>query len=282
MPRGFSDYDSARIQGRLWTPQAPALALWLDAADPATVTADSNGVSAWKDKTGLLSDYTQTTNSKKPALVRHVASGGLPALSFDGTDDILESTTGITSGTYTGILTLFYAATRSSTSGLSSLFVERVGANFCAWEWSYGPNYIGYGGERCKTHSNTDRTMNFMGPARFNGIAGKGGIICQTHEPAKKDVARMNGFEFSSELAVYRPAEVPNIDGTAGSSIGGQPFTQTYSLGFWPGQVCEIIAMTGTLPSRDRDMIEGYLGWKWGYRLDAAHPYANRPPLIGD
>jgi hypothetical protein len=32
----------------------------------------------------------------------------------------------------------------------------------------------------------------------------------------------------------------------------------------------------------DLQRVEGYLSWKWGIRLAADHPYANRPPLIGD
>jgi hypothetical protein len=39
-----------------------------------------------------------------------------------------------------------------------------------------------------------------------------------------------------------------------------------------------------TTDDRRRQTVEGYLAWKWGLvaNLPAAHPFKNRPPLIGD
>lgn len=283
MARGRNDYETAQIQGRLWTPAVVPLKLWLDANDPATVVADSNGVSTWKDKTGLLSDFTQATNANKPTLVRHAASGGLQAISFDGTNDFLESSTGITSGTFSGKLTLVYAATRTNASQVATLFNERIAADYKAFEWSYGPNYIGYGGERISAYSNNTGVMNFHGNATYNKFTNTGAVVTQTYEgPTKKDSAWLNGSSFTSSINVYDLSQVPSIAGTAGSRVGGSNITQSNAVGFWPGSICEILAITDTLTFRLRVLMEGYLAWKWGYRLAADHPFANRPPLIGD
>lgn len=283
MARGRNDYETAQIQGRLWTPAVVPLKMWLDANDPATVVADSNGVNTWKDKTGLLSDFTQATTANKPTLVRHAESGGLQAISFDGTNDFLESSTGITSGTFSGTLTLLYAATRTNVQQVATLFNERISADYKAFEWSYGPNYIGYGGERISAYSNSSGVMNFHGNATYNKFTNTGAVVTQTYEgPTKKDSAWLNGSSFTTSINVYDLSQVPSIAGTAGSRVGGSNITQSNPLGFWPGSICEILAITDTLTVRLRVLMEGYLGWKWGYRLAADHPFTNRPPLIGD
>tara|TARA_R100001163_G_scaffold24040_1_gene20034 strand:+ start:5090 stop:5968 length:879 start_codon:yes stop_codon:yes gene_type:complete len=57
------------------------LVAWYDALDSSTITSDSDGVSAWNDKSGNNYHGTQTTNSKKPALGTS-ADNGLVALNF--------------------------------------------------------------------------------------------------------------------------------------------------------------------------------------------------------
>ena len=282
MPRGRNDYETAQIQGRLWTPAVLRPQMWMDASDLSTISADTNGVNTWRDKSGNLADFTQASNTLKPQLVVHKPSGNY-SVSFDGVDDYLESSTGITSGTFSGTLTLFYAMTRTSAAQVGTLFQERIAANHKAFEWSFGPNYVGYGGQRVSTYSNTDTTMNFCGSTVYNLLAGSGGVVSQTYTPAAKDKLFVNGQDYSGNIGVYSIPSVPNIDGTAGSRIGGSVITQVnYPVGYFPGSACELVALTGAMSSRDRSLVEGYLGWKWNYRLVAGHPFANRPPLIGD
>jgi hypothetical protein len=50
------------------------------------------------------------------------------------------------------------------------------------------------------------------------------------------------------------------------------------------GFVGEVVYTNTALSTADRERLEGYLAWKWGLvaNLPAAHPFKNRPPLIGD
>jgi len=46
----------------------------------------------------------------------------------------------------------------------------------------------------------------------------------------------------------------------------------------------EIIYVKGTLAAAERELIEGYLAWKWGIvsELDASHPYKSAAPRVSD
>ena len=48
------------------------------------------------------------------------------------------------------------------------------------------------------------------------------------------------------------------------------------------GRYGEVLWFSGQHSTRERWLVEGYLSWKWGIRLAADHPFANRPPMIGD
>jgi hypothetical protein len=50
------------------------------------------------------------------------------------------------------------------------------------------------------------------------------------------------------------------------------------------GFISAMVATSSLLSTADRERLEGYLAWKWGLvaNLRAAHPFKNRPPLIGD
>jgi hypothetical protein len=68
---------------------------------------------------------------------------------------------------------------------------------------------------------------------------------------------------------------------TTGLRIGSDVGTSGGSS--WDSWIGEII-MTLALSFPQVRAVEGYLAWKWGLtaNLPAAHPFKNRPPLIGD
>ena len=72
--------------------QTPAIisscALWLDAADLSTITAASNLVSSWLDKSGNKNNATQETAASQPSS-RTRSFNGRNVLDFDGINDLL-------------------------------------------------------------------------------------------------------------------------------------------------------------------------------------------------
>jgi hypothetical protein len=67
------------------------LAIWLDAADAASLTLDeSNNVSQWNDKSGNGRHATQTSATARPAYVASVLNGN-PIVRIDGVDDLMQT-----------------------------------------------------------------------------------------------------------------------------------------------------------------------------------------------
>jgi HEAT repeat protein/type 1 glutamine amidotransferase len=70
----------------------PDLLLWLDASDPATVTASSDGrVSAWASKAAGVRARLTSAGGQQPVYSAQ-ALGGRPGVRFDGVDDVLRDT----------------------------------------------------------------------------------------------------------------------------------------------------------------------------------------------
>lgn len=74
------------------------LALWLDAADAATITSSMGAVSQWSDKSGNGHHATQGTGASQP-LTGAATLNGLNTITFDGTNDFLNYDGSILAGT---------------------------------------------------------------------------------------------------------------------------------------------------------------------------------------
>ena len=50
------------------------------------------------------------------------------------------------------------------------------------------------------------------------------------------------------------------------------------------GYIAEVIILSSIASNNTRQILEGYLAWKWGLQdnLSQDHPYLNHPPFIGD
>jgi hypothetical protein len=71
-------------------------ALWFDAADTTTITESSGSVSQWNDKSGNGKNVVQANGAAQPT-TGTTTQNGLNVISFDGTDDFLESANGAAS-----------------------------------------------------------------------------------------------------------------------------------------------------------------------------------------
>jgi hypothetical protein len=63
--------------------------LWFDAAFAGSIKSDAAGVAVWGDRSGNNSTLRQSDLAARPSL-RTAAIGSNPAVSFDGTSDVLE------------------------------------------------------------------------------------------------------------------------------------------------------------------------------------------------
>lgn len=271
MPRGISIVDTARIQGRLWTPDQLQPALWLDAADASTITV-ATGVSEWRDKSGNNRHFTQSTPANQPAYNRN-GINGLGSVSYDGSNDALLRTPESWAYTYPITLFIVFRATSftQSYNGLFGFYTD-AGGGTAGWGdfiksngrsaiYTTGtagqPNYDGTG---IATY-NTNQTYIFTGIHQNNSLVGL-----------------QNGNTDGSNSGTYTLRT--NL-GTLLMSIGADP---TFSR-WTPWLIGEVIIINNAaLSTTNRLKIEGYLAWKWGINtnIPSSSPYINRPPMIGD
>lgn len=271
MPRGINDYDTAILQRRLWTPAVLRPGAWFDADDLSTITI-ATGVSEWRDKSGNGRNATQTTGGNQPAL--SVGSfNGRNTLLFDGVDDFM---------TYDGTFLVN-----------SSYFISAV----IARRSSTGPNgrNMFLGGNSTTSNQNlhigwhTNTSVRF---AQYNNdldgsVGGYSGTPVLNCVSCSKIISAGGGSSIfydgnqiasnsnTDGLSAYTTAYLCRYEG--GGSFANQYYNMTLA------ELIFIATSDGNITSRASiQKCEGYLSWKWGVRLAADHPYANRPPLIGD
>ena len=250
-------WDGTAFGGpKLWRPSniGSSLALWLDAEDAASITLNGSTVSQWADKSGNGRHATQATAANQPA---YSATGlnGKPNLSFDGADFM----SGLWSATTASRATIAVVGTYASSASTQTM--ASIGS-------AAGNSGLGIG---------------------WNTTAGFNTFLWAVAEAARA------GFVATPlvQIGVLSPSSVAqSLNGnTSSTAIGAAPAISTnYQVGGIGGtlllsngsRVSEVIILSSTASTTDRQLIEGYLTWKWGTQasLPADHPYKSLPPTV--
>lgn len=282
MARGVSRYDEAAQQGRLWTPAQlrPNVSFWCDASDVSTITI-ATGVSQWRDKSGNNRHFTQATAANQPS---YSGTGflGRPGITFDGVNDnlrlpgISSQITNLTHGVYWvfrrissntgggGYNPTISVLPASLTSDWGALHYVKQSNNLVASYPYYGAPYA----------SAYDPTTGVA----YNNASGYV-MSFQANAPSG---ATAWGIHRNGALEGYTTG--PNFTAFTAPNTANDGYVlahQISPLRYLNCVFAELLMVQNT-NARVRQTVEGYLAWKWGIALDASHPYANRPPLIGD
>lgn len=259
MPRGFNDYDTARIQGRLWTPAVLRPAAWFDGSDLSTITNTADGVSDWADKSGNGRTMSRAPTTWRPAL-RIENRNGLSAIEFvdktpaggsDTRNDRIQMASRI------NVRSAYTAMSRSAnpiSNGYNFIFTsDGDNASGGDYNWS-GP-----------------QTDDILANSTFASTSWTGGSNFRSGTSITVTAA---GSGPVNTWAVY------SFLCTGNMVTQGIGWDRIYhgSLGIYG----EVLWFGEAHSTRERQAVEGYLSWKWAIPLAADHPYANRPPLIGD
>lgn len=247
MPRGLSVYDSAALQGRLWTPQEFCPLLWLDASDISSISI-ATGVSQWRDKSGNGLDVSQSTGANQPSFVQNGINGrsAIDWGSSLNSRNLYRSVSGYSPARYYGVADYDGA---NPSAGYATLYghnfsvpVDVLQVNLNSTNWYPGSSSV-------QTFLNGSSNSSF------------------TCLPTISDpfvFGTDNGTSFNrTDLWIGSDRALSNRG--------------------WVGKIGEIISLRSIPNSRERSIIEGYLAWKWGLAgsLLSTHPFYNRPPLIG-
>lgn len=252
----------ADASSRPWDPTMAStpLARWFDLQDGATLAVADGAASAVASKVGA-DVLVQATAGNRPAYGATLFDGARPGLSFDGTDDGLNTTS---VSDLTGPLTVISVFTMD---GAATAYARLV---------SLGPASL---------------------PDYVNGFV----PILRDNSSAAIDSYRNNALVVTAAIATGVPAIVVNdadattirfvVNGTAGSAVSSTHVAYapgelavgmaTNGAGYrWKGKLGELLIYKGSLSLGDRQKAEGYLAWRWGLTayLPSGHPYKSFAP----
>jgi hypothetical protein len=289
MPRGLNPYDEAVVQRRLWTPAIIRSALWLDANDLSTISV-ATGISEWRDKSGNGRHVSQATGGTQPTFTRN-GLNGLPVLSFNGSQ-YLTSPAAVSTWNFlhnTNGSSVF-AVWKAGNVSDPNTFYALLGTNGAA---SANIGYsLGYEDRVTALRNNTGVASVSRGVSGQSAVinitadeahpANTPVIISQVADPnngtaANRSFLRINQTLTQNNANTFAPVAT---NASFALQIGASGNNRDPMVGY----IAEIVVFSSILNDRVRQQVEGYLAWKWGLRtsLVASHPFANRPPLIGN
>lgn len=282
MPRGVGLnwlYDEARLQGRLWTPHVlkSSLSFWQDCADQSTITIVT-GVSEWRDKSGNNRHFTQATGANQPS---YSGTGflGLPGITFDGINDNLRLTgisgqiTNQTHGVYWVFCRISSNALGAGYNPTISVFPSNGTSDLGALHYIKQSNNLGASYPYYNAPGNVSYDLT-SGTTYNNGI----GYVMSF---------QANAPTGATAWSVHRNGTLEDSTGgigTPNTSNDGYVLAHQINAVRYLNCVFAEVLMVQNTNARIRQIVEGYLAWKWGLQssLIPTHPYINRPPLIGD
>jgi hypothetical protein len=231
--------------------------LWLDANDPSSV--QGNPATQWTDKSLGGNSAIATTG---PTYTRD--SRGRLCMSFTGTQ-WLESPATVSATTHS--LIAVYAPTYIN--GLNGSDI--IGGNSSLFRFQTGASYIVFPYYSSIPHGYITSFGLGVGDSTLveNSVAGTASIINANIAPTSQNIYK-NGTQQSS-------AGTTLTSGTSAALTIGR-----YTPGlneYYQGYIYEMIIYSASLTTTQRQIIEGYLGWKWGLQasLDINHPYYKYP-----
>jgi hypothetical protein len=258
MPRGIGAYDEARLQGRLWTPDllGPRVKAWYE-------VEQSSGTS------GLITSARDLSGNG-------INLTGSVGISSYKNGKQIWTTDGFTSGQYLqGNLTLtgtapvsFFISAFASNAGTSYSRLLSVGVfNVNDFDRVSAISILREGGNQNMTsfwNGNTRGLVPFVYDVPFMMSVVYDGVNCTIGLDGK----------YATPSAAAHDLAVTTIRLAANVNSG--------DASYWFGGVSSAIVVQGAISAQEKAQLEGYSAWSRGTRLAANHPFANRPPLIGD
>ena len=245
----------------LFTPtQISGCALWLDAADTATVSLTGTNVTQWNDKSSNATPAVAGTT-----VYPIYASNQLnrfPIVTLRGASDYFVVANNFTTTTYPS---LCYCIVMRGASTQTAQFAGLLSTMGQSWGRS-----LGFG-------SSTGTVGDALQEGYYGSLANIVSYVQNTwvivslqFVTTVSATMTQNGV---STAAVASPTGTNTNGFTIGSySSAGSPAYSTYNSQV---DIAELLVYGGVLTTAQRQQIEGYFAWKWGLQanLPANHPY---------
>jgi hypothetical protein len=254
-----------------WTPNEISTVFWLDAALSSTLTI-ATGVSTWADRKGGGVNAVQATSANQPAYSATAFPGSLPGVLFDGSNDVMD---------------IFTTAMQNQTHGVYWVW-SRSGAG--TGSDTYRPSIsclasAGQGTNRGALHY-VKNTNNFGASYPYYGGPGLGNYDLSSGTAYSNNVGNIMAFQSNTTgWGVWRNGTLEsttNTIATPDSTNVGYGLGREYNPSRSSNIVIAEVIMVQSTNTTTRQLIEGYLAWKWGLQasLPNDHPYKNAAPTI--
>jgi len=248
-----------------WDPRFVGnITMWYDGADRTSMTINaSSQITQLNDKSG--NGYHLTTSIFGPTITSASNAVGYDIV-FNGAQNLKNAamSPGISTTQFTYFIVLVNKPTDTnsygrfiSASNISGDNTDVNGLCMTAWDLSTYPNRIFYAlggvGATTPVTANTYTIASFVWSSPTGNLFINGGSV--------SGVTSSNTLTFSK------------------FGIGASPNADLSRLG--NGSVVnEVLAFTSALSTTNRQLVEGYLAWKWGLQgsLAAGHPYLSASP----
>jgi hypothetical protein len=243
--------------------------LWLDAGDRTTFTFSSgSNVSQWNDKSGNGYSVIQPTVSNQPTLTS-AAQNTLSGIQLQSNLFLYQSGTTV-SNFSTGASTSLFVAARNASANTGWNVISTIWFN------------AALSGATERYHFSFNNGSS-PGPTLYLNSALIGRDSNNVVAPNSNAIIGFTGSSTSVTLHTngssnsYAGATIPNVNSSTLLIIGDNRNNSTVSSN---SMMFEMVGFNVQLTNQQRQVIEGYLAWKWGLvgNLPSAHPYKSIKP----
>ncbi|MFM5961228.1 MAG: hypothetical protein ACKOQ2_29440, partial [Dolichospermum sp.] len=262
---------------KLWTPAQISTALWLDAADASTIILNGSTVSQWRDKSGNGRHVSQATAANQPLFVTNQLNG-LPVIRNVSADTLIGGASEL--GANTPMLSMFAlvknpTANPSGSGFLLSVLTNTVTTTRAALLQFANNVNLTLAGRRLDTDAfQSVQTSTTYASTQNQWIIQEG----QFNYAAAELNAWLNGTNTLNAAPFQTAGNTSNTNSFRHCIFSLDGFD--YALD--GTEIAEALIVQGNLSTTDRQLIEGYLAWKWGLtaNLPDNHPFKFNPPLV--
>ena len=260
-----------------WTPANITTALWLDASDSSTVTLSESEVTQWNDKSGNGLNCSQATSANRP-IIASAAQNSLNTIRFVASD-YLSASSNITLTTAYSVFIVAKNRIRKDQNGLFRIGAAALPASDVSnLEIYWQAGTANSGNIVSLVNRNIDIKVvvaNSALPAVNNYyIHSSQGSVTEFGTIYQNGTLQVGTLTGSGSFvpSAANPYHV-------GIGYGGAGNAAQAAL---DGDICEIVVLNTVASTTTRQLIEGYLAWKWGLTssLPSDHPYKNSAPTV--
>jgi hypothetical protein len=257
--------------------QFESLTTWLDAGDRSTIQLNNTNVISWSDKSSSVDTFVTTaTPNVAYSTTQGINSPKLPGVRFSLTGNLVGNVNAPFNKVRSGSCFLVATVATDAPNGVQVMTGALASANIAINDgnsfgfYSSGSNayapYQGYNNSNQNRFPSSPANSTFVLFARFDGsdnrlpIQGDGSI----------DFISPKNNGNNSEVWIPKiPSESPWTLGYTEKMATDQSFF-----------LHEFICLSEYVTDTKRQVLEGYLAWKWGLqsKLPAGHPYSNARP----